>query len=268
MVAQWVPERYSTSQHREDRPGAVYHRLVASRQSIPAFAGLLACLLVAFAASGQDAVKAYPKNYSVAFDNQALEVIRVHYGPHESVGVHDHSDHPTVYVYLNDAGPVRFSHFEEKQFSLTRPPTHTGAFRISPGRIERHTVENLSDRPSDFLRVELKQVPIRSFQDAERGEAPAPPLKSMNAVEAGNSAVTIRRIICADTSSCAVESDKCGSLLIAFSPVMLKDAASSEKIVSGDVRWLAPGRFSLSPESPQTPAHLLEITPRCMHASE
>ena len=101
--------------------------------------------------SAQEATRAFPKNYTVAFENDDVEVVRVHYGPHERVGVHDHSHHPTVYVYLKDAGPVRFTHFEEKPCSITRPPTGKGAFRVSPGRIERHTIENLGDTPSVAL---------------------------------------------------------------------------------------------------------------------
>ena len=112
------------------------------------------------AGSAQDPVKAFPGNYSLVFENSAVSVIRVHYGPHERVGVHDHSSFPTVYIYLSNSGPVRFQHYEAKSFMVTRPPTVTGSYRVSPGLIERHTVENLGDSTSDFLRVELKQVPM------------------------------------------------------------------------------------------------------------
>ena len=87
-------------------------------------------------------------------------MIRVHYGSHEKVGVHDHSAYPTVYVYLSDSPPVQFTHDEQPPFVLTRPPAKAGAFRLSPGRRERHSVENMGDTSSDFLRVELRQVPL------------------------------------------------------------------------------------------------------------
>jgi hypothetical protein len=107
-----------------------------------------AALLVFMISSirAQDPVTTFPKNYSVLLDNSATEVIRAHYEPHEKLGVHDHSINPTIYVYLNDAGPVRFQHFEEQGFTLTRPPTMKGAFRVSPGRLENHTVENMAMR--------------------------------------------------------------------------------------------------------------------------
>ena len=128
----------------------------------------VAGVLFATAAHAQDPAKVYPANYKLVLDNAEFAVYRVHYGPHETVGVHDHSAYPTVYVYLNDGGPVRFTHEEAEPFTLVRPPTHKGAFRLSPGRIERHRVENLSDAPSEFLRIELKTIPLdrRSMADA------------------------------------------------------------------------------------------------------
>ena len=116
------------------------------------------------ASRAQDSLKVFPKSYSLVFENSAVSVIRVHYGPHEKVGIHDHSDYPTVYVYLSDSPPVRFELDEKPPFALTRPPAKIGAFRVSPGRRERHSVENLGGTSSDFLRIELKQVPLGSVQ--------------------------------------------------------------------------------------------------------
>jgi len=123
------------------------------------------------AARAQNPVTTFPKNYSLTFSNSAVAVIRVHYGPHEKIGLHDHSKTPTVYVYLSGSGPVRFQHVEEKSFVLTRPPTVRGAFRVRPGRLERHRVENMGDASSDFLRVELKQIPLGGLEPF-RGKAP------------------------------------------------------------------------------------------------
>ena len=122
-------------------------------------------------ALAQDPTVAFPNNYRKVLDNADVVVLRVHYGPHETVVVHDHSDHPTVYVYLDDSGPVRFVH-EPENVILTRPPTHTGAYRVSPGRRERHSLVNLSDKPSDYLRVELKKVPLGTLKQEFRGSAP------------------------------------------------------------------------------------------------
>jgi hypothetical protein len=119
-------------------------------------------LLVVSAAllSAQDPLKTLPDNYHLVFENPQVRVIHVLYHPHEKLPVHDHPASPTVYVYLTDSGPVRFSHVEARAFSATRKPLHAGAFRLSPGRLEKHEVENLGDIPTEFLRVELKQVPL------------------------------------------------------------------------------------------------------------
>ena len=41
------------------------------------------------------------------------------------------------------SGLVRFSHREEPAFTLIRSPEKAGTFRVSPGRLEKHEVENL-----------------------------------------------------------------------------------------------------------------------------
>ena len=180
---------------------------------------------------------AYPKNYHVAFENAWVEVIRVHYGPHEQVGVHDHSAYPTVYVYLNDAGPVRFDHDETPPSRLTRPPTHEGAFRVSPGRAERHSVDNLSDTSSEFLRVELKKVPLGSGLKEFRGEAPKAEPRAMDAMEYASPQVSIERIVCVGDGVCRAKESEMPSLLIALTSVKAHGQAAGLMQV-GDVRWV------------------------------
>lgn len=153
----------------------------------------------------QDPTLAFPNNYKLILDNPDVAVLRVHYGPHEKVGLHDHSAFATVYVYLNDSGPVRFQHREEaRPFEITRPPTHAGAFRVSPGRLERHSVENLSDKPSDFLRIELKRLPVHSLPAEFRGPAPAPSLRPGTMTVYSNPKLRIERVVCAERGPCTV----------------------------------------------------------------
>ena len=65
----------------------------------------------------------------------------------------------SAYVYLNDSGPVLFKHVGKDSFSITRPATKTGSFRLFRAVQEIHEVENKSELPSDFLRVEFKTEP-------------------------------------------------------------------------------------------------------------
>jgi hypothetical protein len=110
--------------------------------------------------AAQDGAVSLQHNYQTLLDNEQMQVVRVHYGAHEALPVHDHFHYPTVYVYLSNSGLVRFIHDGESPFTLMRRPVRKGWFRVSPGRIERHQVANLGSGASDFLRVECKQIAL------------------------------------------------------------------------------------------------------------
>ena len=174
-----------------------------------------------------------PKNYKTILDNHDLLVMRVHYGPHEFVPMHDHSAYPTVFVYLNDSGPVRIDHAPPVAFSVTRPPTHTGAFRIAPGMIERHSITNLSDLPSDFLRVELKTIPPTDLKEVTRGEVPSPlcPARTSNSRTGPRSRphrLPVRRRLQATPTPAR-------SLLIAITDLKLDSSAGKHSLPAGEV---------------------------------
>jgi len=178
-----------------------------------------------------------PKNYKTILDNHDLLVMRVHYGPHEFVPMHDHSAYPTVFVYLNDSGPVRIDHEPPASFSVTRPPTHTGAFRIAPGMKERHSVTNLSDLPSDFLRVELKTIPPGDLKEATRGAVPSPLLPGTH-VEFQDAALEVDRIVCPFAIGCEAAPIQARSLLIAITDLKMELAQGKHSLKSGEVVWL------------------------------
>jgi hypothetical protein len=221
----------------------------------------IALTAIAVPALPQNPLTAYPNNYKLVLDNDDIAVIRAHYGPHEHVGVHDHSKFPTIYVYLNDAGPVRFSHDEVPPFVMTRPAVTKGSFRVSPGRVERHTVENLSDQSSDYLRIELKKLPLKNTLHPVRGGAPAK-LQTGTSEEFSNPELSIHRIVCEPGPACRVKASNSDTLLVAFSPVNLfanGPARIEKELQSDDVQWLsAGGDFSVTASS-SAPAHLLEI---------
>lgn len=208
--------------------------------------------------AAQDPTVAFPRNYRVVLDNADVTVLRVHYGPHETVGVHDHSDHPTVYVYLDDSGPVRFVH-EPENVILTRPPTHTGAYRVSPGRKERHSLVNLSDKPSDYLRVELKNVPLGALKHEFRGSAPDTLVQGTK-VEFDDPKLRIERVVCDAGATCSLAADTSPSVLVAFSPSELLERGRA-KIFAADssVLWLAAGEVANVRGVKNAPAHLLRI---------
>ena len=191
-----------------------------------------------------------PANYQTILDNKDLLVIRVHYGPHEFVPMHDHSAYPTVYVYLNDSGEVRIDHEPPNAFSVTRPPTHTGAFRIAPGMKERHSITNLSELPSDFLRVELKRIPPTDLKHVTRGEDPSP-FEPGTHTEFTDPALRIDRIVCPPTIPCEAASAP-RSLLVAITPLTTQISAGKHDLHPGDVQWIVPNTETHLSPSAQT----------------
>jgi hypothetical protein len=58
----------------------------------------------------QDPYQRAPENFQLEFENAWTRVSRVTFRPGDKIPEHDHPAFPTVYVYLTDAGPARFSH--------------------------------------------------------------------------------------------------------------------------------------------------------------
>jgi hypothetical protein len=122
-------------------------------------------IMVALAAGpavwAQDPIQTLPKNYRVEFENRWVRVVHGHYAAKEILPQHDHPKTPTLYLYLSDAGPVRFKHTGANPYALDRPAVKQGGFRLNPGVLEEHEVENISGTPSNFLRVEFKTLPFK-----------------------------------------------------------------------------------------------------------
>lgn len=223
---------------------------------------LLACTCVLAA---QDPTKTLPYNYWITFENKVVQVIHVRYEPHEKLPVHDHSENPTVYVYLTDSGPVRLTHSEARPFTLIRQPLKMGTFRVSPGRLERHEIENLGDIPSEFLRVELKTIPIGASQLEYRGNRPFDLSHSAVTTEFTSPRLSIERIVCTAVNAGDNASESIGgdnpSLLVAFSPLLVRASAATDptSLNGGDVFWLdAKQSATVAPAGPAI-AHALRI---------
>jgi hypothetical protein len=159
--------------------------------------------------------KPLPPNYKVILDNPDVQVQRVDYGPHEFVPMHDHPAVATVYVYLNNSGVVDISHEGPDAVTVHRPPTHTGAFRISPGAFERHSVQNQSDLPSGFLRIELKHLPANSVLAEFRGQAPQEPFHSTDTeVLYDHPGLRIERTVCIIDEKCTFGTERAPSVMV------------------------------------------------------
>src|ERR1700730_14753659 len=100
------------------------------------WAGVLVCLASA-CSLGQDPTKVEPKHYKRDFENERVDVISVHYGPHEKSALHDHPG--GVVVVLTEAH-LRFTDEAGKTREVFAKP---GEVRWYPPF--KHRVENLGE---------------------------------------------------------------------------------------------------------------------------
>ena len=220
---------------------------------------LLAVIAMTVVTQAQDPLETLPHAYTRVFENSAVDVIRAYYRPHEKLAVHDHSQFPTVYVYLSNSGPVRFTHVEENPFTMVRPPLQMGMFRVSPGRLEKHEVENLGDIPSEFLRVELKNVPLRTLHEF-RGKPGFDLTRTTETTEYASPALSIVRIIVAGEAGVRAFTAPRPTLLIAFTPAIVATQSSSPvQLKRGDVYWLERGGSVRVSTTEGGAAHLLAL---------
>lgn len=198
------------------------------------------------AAPAQDPQAVAPRAYRRVFENERVRVTRVHYEPRERVPQHDHPDQATVYVYLRDSGPVRFTHTGDEAFTLVRPPVRAGGFRLSRGAKETHVVESLTDAPTDFLRIELK-----GFTDAERRSflkrfppEPRRTARTSQRLKFEDARVRISRVTCAARGRCVgLGGEGAASLLVALTPARLRtaDGGAEVTLALGETMWAEAG---------------------------
>lgn len=111
---------------------------------------LFVCLATA-CALGQDPTKVEPKHYKLDFENDRVQVVSVHYGPHEKSALHDHPG--GVVVILTEAH-LRFTDESGKVREVFSKP---GEARWYPPF--KHRVENLGDTAYDAVYVGVKGKP-------------------------------------------------------------------------------------------------------------
>jgi hypothetical protein len=202
-----------------------------------------ALCLLGIDAAAQDPLKAYPDAYKLEFENDWVKVVRVHYGPKEKIGPHAHTPMASAYVYLNDGGPVIFKHIGLEYGAITRPATKAGSFRVYKGLKEIHEVENTSEAPSDFLRVEFKTQPEgektlrgRFFREAYS------PGENYSKVQFENEQIRITRLVCAKNKMLdIIVTQGEPALVVALTPARLEVNASKKSKLNlkpGQTRWL------------------------------
>jgi quercetin dioxygenase-like cupin family protein len=108
--------------------------------------GLMGAMLGA--AHGQDPTKVEPKHYKLDFENDRVQVVSVHYGPHEKSSMHDH---PGGVVVVVTGGHLKFTDENGKVQDVYAKPGEARWFAPF-----KHTVENVGDTAYNAVYVGLK----------------------------------------------------------------------------------------------------------------
>ncbi|MFI5113692.1 MAG: cupin domain-containing protein [Terriglobales bacterium] len=113
---------------------------------------LLVCLAVA-CSQAQDPTKVEPTHYKLDFENDRVQVVSVHYGPHEKSGMHDH---PGGVVVVITAGHLKFTDNHGKVQEVFAKPGEARWFAPF-----KHRVENLGDTAYNAVYVGIKAKPAK-----------------------------------------------------------------------------------------------------------
>lgn len=112
------------------------------------FCAMLLVSLICAVAFAQDPTKVEPSHYKLAFENEYVQVVNVHYGPHEKSNLHAHMG--GVVVVLS-AGHLRFT---DENGKVTEVMAKPGEPRWFPPF--KHKVENLGETSYTAVYIGIK----------------------------------------------------------------------------------------------------------------
>ncbi len=210
--------------------------------------GVMVCALWAMLSvvglHAQDPLVVSPDAYRLEFENAWVKVVRVRYAPKAVVPPHDHTERASAYVYLNDGGPILFKHEGLPYAGVTRPATKAGSFRVYKGIKEVHSVENPTDTPNEFLRVEFKTEPV---DDASlRGKFFRESVTSPGVVQRTqfeNAQVRVARIVMPAREPVQITAPSGQpALVVALTDARINNGGEGwSTVTSGKTAWLAAG---------------------------
>jgi quercetin dioxygenase-like cupin family protein len=119
--------------------------------------------LALHAVLAQDPTKVESKHYKLAFENEWVQVVDVHYGPHEKSVLHDH---PGGVVVVLTAGHLRFT---DENGKVKEVFAKAGESRWYPAF--KHKVENLGDTAYNAVYIGIKTKALAGKAGA--GDQPA-----------------------------------------------------------------------------------------------
>ena len=96
----------------------------------------------------QDPTKVEPQHYHLDFENERVQVVAVHYGPHEKSAMHEH---PGGVVVVITAGHLKFTDESGKVTEVFAKPGEARWFAPF-----KHRVENVGDTAYNAVYVGIK----------------------------------------------------------------------------------------------------------------
>ena len=105
-------------------------------------------ILAINAGFAQDAFKVEPTHYKLDFENETVQVVNVHYGPHEKSSLHSH---PGGVVVTLTTGHLKFT---DEHGKVRETHSMAGEARWFPPF--KHSVENLGDTPYNAVYIGIK----------------------------------------------------------------------------------------------------------------
>ena len=101
-------------------------------------------------AVAQDPTKVEPRHYKLDFENEHVQVVSVHYGPHEKSAMHEH---PGGVVVVINGGHLLFT---DDKGNVREVFAKAGEARWFPPF--KHRVENVGDTAYDAVYVGIKKM--------------------------------------------------------------------------------------------------------------
>jgi quercetin dioxygenase-like cupin family protein len=120
-------------------------------------------VLLAFeVALAQDPTKVESSHYKLRFENESVQVVDVHYGPHEKSGMHDH---PGGVVVVISGGHLKFT---DQHGTVQEVYAKAGESRWFPPF--KHKVENLGNTSYDAVYIGIKAKRAAASNHPENGQ--------------------------------------------------------------------------------------------------
>ena len=126
---------------------------------LKSWTAVLFATLAVQVAIAQDPTKVEPTHYKLAFENEYVQVVSVHYGPHEKSSLHAH---PGGVVVILTEGHLRFTDEHGKTHEVFAKP---GEARWYPPF--KHRVENLGDAAYNAVYIAVKNYHGPSHADLQ-----------------------------------------------------------------------------------------------------